>query len=237
MAAGIVLMITLAISDHCQGLPMLAPLMEMQFEELIDAVAGDGHEYVTELAKIHYRNAKAISSQKSAQAMEEAASARKARNEEGITTDKETVFQAARNIADMIFEYANDDKIRLEDRRKESANPFYSQTRSGLYLEMYYGKPSTLWTPWGKWGFGGSGSGSWATIMPEILRRLGATVHIKKTNTENGTFGPVYAIHSFDGMVLPEPETCPRTEYFTYEVSKAEWNGLAEMFQVPASRY
>lgn len=159
---------------------------------------------------------------------------RSPRNDEGITDEKRTLFAAARKIADIVFEYASPDVHRslediwLEDRRQEGVNPFYSQTTSGLFLELYYGQPAEVWTPWGKYGFGGSGSGSWREAMPKLLERLGATVHIEEYNDQMGTHGPVYAIHSVDGQPLPEPVAARHDDFMEYEVARDEWKSLLQ---------
>lgn len=61
--------------------------------------------------------------------------------------------QQARKIADIVFEYfatgASHASPYLEDRRRETPNSFYNQTAQGFFLELYYGLPSKLWTPWG----------------------------------------------------------------------------------------
>lgn len=42
-------------------------------------------------------------------------------------------------------------------RREDIPNSTRCQTEDGLYLEFYYNAPHSLWTPWGKWTFLGTG--------------------------------------------------------------------------------
>ncbi len=145
-------------------------------------------------------------------------------------------YSQARRIADIVFEYASGDVgvsfdyIWMQDRRGESPNPYYKQTHRGFFLEGYYGQISTLWTPWGEYGFGGSGSGSWEKVKPEILKRLGAVEHKPLRITEMGEIGPVWAVNSIDGEELPDPIERPRSQFATSrEVDKA-WKELTTQF-------
>lgn len=139
------------------------------------------------------------------------------------------LFRQMRAIADMIFEYAETDpglrtaRPWLEDRRQEGVNPYYRQTESGLFLELYYGQPGSIWSPWGKWGMAGSGSGDW-TSLPEILRRLGASERIPLKVNDQGEFGPTYSLHEFDGVALPEPKLLLFSDDFAdYDTVKKAW--------------
>lgn len=143
-------------------------------------------------------------------------------------------FALTQKAADIIFEHltignSNRNKLNklwMENRRKEGANPCYRQTADGLYLELYYGKPLWLWTPWGKWGFCGSDSGSWENILPSLLERLGATLHQPLWTSEEGEFGPVFALHKVDDMPLPDPVELDRAAYTSYEESRTAWEEL-----------
>ncbi|HEX8974828.1 MAG TPA: hypothetical protein VF817_05115 [Patescibacteria group bacterium] len=156
-----------------------------------------------------------------------------------ITKDNQVssfqLYMAARAIADLVYEYASPevsraDGIWLDDRRNEGVNPYYSQTSSGLFLELYYGQPGSIHTPWGKWGCWGSGSGSWEKKMPELLERLGATVHKELLRNSQGEFGPIYALHRVGDLVLPDPVVRARGEELSYETAKAEWERLTRDF-------
>lgn len=85
--------------------------------------------------------------------------------------------------------------------------------------------------PWGKWGFGGSGSGSWDDILPNLLERLGATIHQPLRHSRMGEFDPVYALHQIDGVVLPEPVELDNSAYTTYEEVRKAWEELEGQFR------
>ncbi len=143
-------------------------------------------------------------------------------------------YQLTRAVADIIFalikpetDNPNGYRLIMHDRRNGEANPFYNQTADGLFLEIYYGMPSSLWTPWGKWDFGGSGSGCWNTILPLILERFGATLHQPLRRSSMGEFGPVYALHKVDNTPLPNPIELDNAAYASYEDSHAAWRELA----------
>lgn len=108
----------------------------------------------------------------------------------------------------------------LEDRRKESVNPFYFQTDHGLFLEMYYDLPSTIHTPWGKWGFGGSGSGRMELIVNDLLVALApVSVQMPKKVNNWGEFGPIYSIK---GSGLHRKQA----NYIPYETAHAIWDEM-----------
>ncbi len=238
--AGVVMILALAIHDYTDGMPAaMHSLLLMQIDDFVDAICGKRNKAAAEKAKEHFHNVMEINSTKAAEAREIARPAREAREVEGMSPEKQATLNAAKKIADLIFEYAtpnhlDDDREKpwMDDRRNESINPFYNQTKSGLFLEFYYGMPSSLWTPLGKYGFGGSGSGSWEKLLPEILKRLGATVHTPVRYSNAGEHGPVYAIHEIDGEKIPEPITCPRDEYLEYDIAKQEWEEFCKTLAV-----
>lgn len=159
------------------------------------------------------------------------------------------LFRLAHKIADIVFEYCVDyyaDGVKnaipdsewklpwMQDWRKQVVNPYYNQT-NGFFLELYYGMPNTLWTPWGKWKFGGSGSGSWSekdelgkSLLDKVLERTGAVLHIEEQNTSMGVYGPVYALHCVDDMMLPTPEELDRSVFIDYEIAEDVWEGFSK---------
>lgn len=142
---------------------------------------------------------------------------------------KYKLFCMARRIADMVFEL-KEDRF-LIDTRSQGTNSYYNQTESGLYLELYYSLPNRLWTPWGTWHFGNSGSGEMQEILETLFARLGATVHQPVVVDSNGQYGPVYALHMVDGEPLPEPTTRERESYISYKAAKHEWDAMIERYQ------
>ena len=147
-------------------------------------------------------------------------------------------YGLTRKVADTIFDLIKMDtgdpdgyKSSMEDRRKDPANPYYNQTADGLFLEFYYGMPSSLWTPWGEWGFGGSGSGYWDNILPLILEQFGATLHQPLRNSSMGEFGPVYALHKVGDTPLPDPVELDNAAYTPYEDSHTAWEELTLQYR------
>lgn len=144
------------------------------------------------------------------------------------------LYTLTRKVADIVFEYAATsyktlgDKPFMEDRRNEEVNPYYNQTADGLYLELYYGQPLRIWTPWGQWGFGGSGGGWWDTTLPIILERLGATMYQELRRSQMGEFGPVYALYKVDEVALPKPFELDNAAYTPYDKVEAAWGELTE---------
>ena len=149
-----------------------------------------------------------------------------------VKTEDFRIFLAARKIADLSYEFASPSvkgNPWLDDRRDEGVNPFYHQTETGLFLEMYYGIPGKIWTPWGYWGCWGSGTGWDKKKTEAFLKRLGATIYQEKRYVEGacgGEVGPVYAVHCVDEMQLPDPVMRNTKKYLSYEQANKEWEKL-----------
>jgi hypothetical protein len=153
------------------------------------------------------------------------------------------LFCAIKGIANRVYELlaehdgttiAGERKsLWLQDWRSESVNPYYSQTSQGLMLELYYGTPSRLWTPWGQWGFAGSSAATGSGFEPlvaALCEELGASVFKPEVVNSMGCFGPVYALSKFEGESLPAPAMRPRDERLTYEDAKAQWESLQAIY-------
>jgi hypothetical protein len=140
--------------------------------------------------------------------------------------EKQALMNYIKRIASIYDEYVDDPHNASEAYREGGANPFYSQTLNGLYLEFYYGHPSMLWTPWGQWYFGAAQS--YETDLDGFMSRLKTETHIKEHYAENkGVIGPVYAILAIDDEELPEPVLpTDKRQYLKYEVAKEEWKRL-----------
>lgn len=142
------------------------------------------------------------------------------------------LFIQMRKIADIIFDtMAANPKVRMEDERSESANPYYNQTANGFFLEFYYGKPSSLWTPWGKYSIKGSSSGECDKEILIILDRLGAEVHEEGRQESIGYIGPVYSLHKIDGVDLPEPVILNNKAYSSYNEINESWAKLEAKYK------
>jgi len=153
------------------------------------------------------------------------------------------LFCAAKGLADRVYELlAEHDgttasgerkSLWLQDWRHTQPNPYFAQTSSGLMLELYYGTPNTLHTPWGKWSFGGSSSscgGGFDPIVAALCEEFGATVYQPEVSNSWGCIGPIYTLSKVDGEALPEAVVAPRSEWKTYEDAKAQWESLQAIY-------
>lgn len=144
------------------------------------------------------------------------------------------LFKLVHRVAEIVYECIGQaftsDRCPMNDRRKDGANPYYNQTASGIFLEMYYGLPSSLWTPWGKWSIGGGGSGGreWEKVMELLHDRLGITVYKPVRNETIGTIGPVYFVTKLDDQVLPPPVELARGNYQSYDDVNKAWAELSK---------
>lgn len=151
-------------------------------------------------------------------------------------------YTQARKVGNIVFEQVtrkagqSGEGIWMEDWREQEANPFYRQTHRGFFLEQYYSSPSILWTPWGEYHIGGSGSGWPEEARQAVLDRLGVTLHKPEVNNEMGTIGPIYAVHKVDDIELPEPIERPRSQYVPYEDVKKAWQSLTRQYKTHQGR-
>lgn len=137
--------------------------------------------------------------------------------------DKRGLMSQIKRLAELYDEYTADPYDSSQAYRAGGANPFYSQTLNGLYLEFYYGRPSKVWTPWGAWHF--AAAQARRTDIGGFMSRLTLREHIAEHNTPQGTIGPVYAILAIDDVELPEPLLPASYQaYLNYEDAKAEWS-------------
>ncbi len=133
-------------------------------------------------------------------------------------------------IVEIFDEEVPDYAISPDGHRVSGANGFHKRTSSGLYLEWYYGSPSELWTPWGYWGFVGSGSIAAGgrerheAHCAAFMARLTTELHAPLVESEFGATGPVYKILAVDGVPLPTPgEVLPTATRDEYKTAKADW--------------
>lgn len=107
----------------------------------------------------------------------------------------------------------------------ESPNPYYNQTRSGLFIEFYYSHPSKIWTPWGEFTVWQCMSGGAEEKFREYLTEaFGAQVYKERFRTDAGEHGPYLSLHVLDGQPLPEPTMFPRgTRRTPYDELKKSW--------------
>lgn len=227
--AGLNLVWEKIMHETLSGLPpTVRAAVGMGFDQLVDAITPDAevaneakearkalHDQLAKMAKAAEPNPDSLGSEDSLQNFER--------------------YLHARRVADLIFEYVSPEwrvtnRPYQADRRDERTISVYNQTRRGFFLEAYYGALNRLWTPWGEYGFGGSGSGSWEEVTPQILERLGATLYQPEEYREWGVVGPVYALHRIDDVVLPDPAEQPRSAYRTYEEVRKTWDDFTREY-------
>lgn len=226
-AAGVYALWNKASTDTLSGeMPVVRATLDAYFDIVVDAVVPD-KEVAQEAKEIRKELLKELG--KLAKAAEPKV---KELGAADSLNDFERYSQA-RRIADIVFEYVSpkvESDIWMDDRRDESANPYYNQTRKGFFLEQYYSSLSKLWTPWGAYGFGGSGSGMSPEVRDAILKRFGATLHEPVRNEEYGTVGSVWALHRIDEIELPEPVVQPRSAFRTHDASDKAWEKLTKRY-------
>ncbi len=149
------------------------------------------------------------------------------------------LFIAAHRVASVLFEYVDRHFVAgskcpsILDCRRQEANPFYHQTASGLFLEISYGVPCSLWTPWGEWSFGGDASGLFEEVVERLRERLGLKLHRPQRNCDEGTIGPIYAVTRVDDKELPPATEMDCGKYRSYEECKRAWRRHTEQTERP----
>jgi hypothetical protein len=120
----------------------------------------------------------------------------------------------------------NSEDMAIHDWRSEKVNPFWNQTQSGLFIEMYYGVPGDIYTPLGKWNCWGGGHGRF-DFEEFFKRHMQLTVAVDYRESHMGRFGPVFAVHSFKGIALPEPiMKVSNDDFIPYEVANQQWQEI-----------
>lgn len=157
------------------------------------------------------------------------------------TDDLFKTFCAAKHIADIPYingyytaeAGAGDPLPWLQDRRGESVNPYYSQTASGLFLEIYYGIPGKIWTPWGYWGCWGSGTVS-QSATDRFMSHLTLGLHQELKIIQMDEIGPIYKILAVESDAIPEPAVRDRSDYLDYEAAMTGWKAMLKRFESKA---
>jgi len=122
------------------------------------------------------------------------------------------VYKQLQMVAECILSFSPKEQpwtntIWMEDARwNEPYLDDWSRTQQGFLLEICYGQPSMLWTPWGQWSFGGAGCGDWKPTFPKVVKRLGLTRWRPMEETDGVTRGPWYGVHKVDDLELAEPK-------------------------------
>ncbi|MCL2629713.1 MAG: hypothetical protein FWD33_03455 [Alphaproteobacteria bacterium] len=120
-------------------------------------------------------------------------------------------------------------------RRDDSVsfNAYYSQV-NGLFMEEYYGTPSYLWTPWGKYDFRGSCSSYGVNdedLRERLYPKLGGVIAFPERRSEMGVHGPVYALNEINGKPLPAPELLEESAFLSYKNANKEWQGFEARYR------
>lgn len=220
--AGVVMMMQLAIADYTRGMPgMMANLLQLDLKVYIGAIVDDDEVLMDASDFIDTIEAK----------IQEDLDARPPAPARPELTEEQQVslMRHAKRIAEIFDEHTNESGQQASmGHRAGGANPFYNQTLDGLYLEMYYGGVSKLWTPWGHWHF--AAAQPYQVDLDAFLSRLTLETHMEEQNGGMGTIGPVYAILGIEGVELPTPQLpADKCQYLEYEVAKREWERLFEL--------
>lgn len=170
------------------------------------------------------------------------------------------IYCAARKLADLVFVAAiklneNPEFPRIlnyfDDRRKETPGCYVNRPQQGLILEFYYGNPSRIHTPWGRWHFNGSTSShpkykdenhpAWNGFkIPEdvhkfhekALEQLGVelTLHVPGEQTKLGYFGPYYKVKQVEKSHVPNAVNDESP--LNYEIVRNKWKAMTERYDL-----
>lgn len=112
----------------------------------------------------------------------------------------------------------------------DGPNPYYNQTSTGLFLQLSYGLPSLLWTPWGgqlirgsAWTFGTSAD----DIVAAMLPRLGAELYREGLEIF-GDIGAIYSLSKVDDLQLPAAVMRDPGDYVGYDEIKRAWQDVVQ---------
>lgn len=142
--------------------------------------------------------------------------------------DDKQLYKLAHEVATAVLSY-RDTNHSLNDNRHSDINPAWNQTESGLFLELYYGVPGQLWTPWGQWNCWGGGYGHWESKIEAILERFGAVEYRSLDIRDDGEYGPVYALTRVNGTQLPPAIERKFNDYIKAVDAHRIWKSLASL--------
>ncbi len=158
-------------------------------------------------------------------------------NIDSVTSQK--LYAAARRIADIFHANVTHQVSDVgllpwyEDWRHQSVEPLGPQVH-GLYLNFYYGAPTSVWTPWGQWTFAGSGNhggNQQQVLVGAVMRPLSTRLFDSEYITDLGISGPTYAVLAVEGEELFEPSLYFRDQYLPYKQATAAWKELSAHYQ------
>lgn len=149
--------------------------------------------------------------------------------------DKFTLFRAATGVANLVFAFdgqkVGGEPLWLEDLRYTKPNGEFGQTSQGLLLEVSYGKPRELLTPWGAWHFAGSSKGPWEKVLPNILGLLGVHIDFPILSELQGR-RKIFALHKFGDLELPEPIECTKENRRSPHECASEWQVFSRQKEI-----
>ena len=119
--------------------------------------------------------------------------------------DNRFYLKAIQNLLTMCEIFVDDDNHAwYSGKESERINPFWNRTIQGVGLEMYYGLPSNLWTPFGQITIFGGGSGWWKDWLNHMGKHTTYNMHQGLIVSDMGEYGPVYEIRSIGDIQIPE---------------------------------
>lgn len=144
----------------------------------------------------------------------------------------QTAYEVGRYIHTFVTEDSRDGSGKVvgefAGRFRVGPNPTYSQTKEGLVLEMYYGAPARIHTPYGHWRIVGGDSGGWERVFKAIKEPLGLELYIEGKKTSYGDLGPHYAITKWKEKIISWPVYKEGPESISFENFKTIWNEFSK---------
>jgi hypothetical protein len=106
----------------------------------------------------------------------------------------------------------------------DGPNAGCAQTKNGLILEVYYGMPSFIHTPYGRWKILGNGSGAWQPVI-EALKSSLDLEKISKVPDKN-KYGQLWAIRKWNNIRLDPPFFCSKQERTSVKKVAQVWSAF-----------
>lgn len=118
-----------------------------------------------------------------------------------------------------------------EETLIEDPNPYYNQTKQGLFLEVSMGNiPKKIHTPCGSLRIMASSSGDWTKVFSDLKESLGLKLIEESWRDKSGNCHPsLWAITKWEGKMLEEPVYRKRDEYISAEIAEKEWNEIKKI--------
>jgi hypothetical protein len=146
--------------------------------------------------------------------------------------DDKTLFRLIMKIAAMPYQlgFATIDApgkfTDLIDRRDNVVKPDHDQTKSGLFLKIYYNTPECIHTPWGKYVCWGSGWAWEPEKLQSFISQLGGVLHLGKRIHGTNHLGSVYGITRVGDIKLPLAVYRSKEDYISFDDARAQWHRM-----------